>query len=92
MQNLRSATDAEMQNFRDPTIKRLAIFEQIHALGDKVDQKERNSSQSSDVSYQDIMEQTVGSSNDVTTEGEDFTEVIQNIQLELSLGEIPIVD
>ena len=92
MMNLRSSTDSEMKNFKDPTIKRLAIFEEIHALGDKVDKKERNSSQSSDASYQDLMEQTVGSSNDVTTEGEDFSDVIENIQLELSLGEIPIVD
>ena len=79
MMNLRSSTDSEMKNFKDPTIKRLAIFEEIHALGDKVDKKERNSSQSSDASYQDLMEQTVGSSNDVTTEGEDFSDVIENI-------------
>lgn len=79
MMNLRCSADAEMKNVRDPTIKRLAIFEQIHALGDKVDKRERNSSQSSDASYQDLMEQTLGSSNDVTTEGEDFTEVIENI-------------
>ena len=92
MMSLRSIADAEYQNVRDSTIKRLAIFEHIHALGDKVDQKERNSSQSSDASYQDLMEQTLGSSNDLTTEGEDFSEVIENIQLELSLGEIPIVD
>ena len=90
--NLRSSTDTEMQNIKDPTVKRLAIFEGIHALGDKVDKKDRNSSQSSDASYQDLMEQTLGSSNDVTTEGEDFSDVIENIQLELSLGEIPIVD
>ena len=79
MMNLRCSADAKMKNVRDPTIKRLAIFEQIHALGDKVDKRERNSSQSSDASYQDLMEQTLGSSNDVTTEGEDFTEVIENI-------------
>lgn len=79
MMNLRGFADAEMKNMRDPTIKRLAIFEQIHALGDKIDKKERNSSQSSDASYQDLMEQTLGSSNDVTTEGEDFSEVIENI-------------
>ena len=79
MMNLRCATDAEMKSIKDPTVKRLAIFEQIHALGDKVDKRERNSSQSSEASYQDLMEQTLGSSNDVTTEGEDFSEVIENI-------------
>ena len=79
MTNVRCATDAEMKSIKDPTVKRLAIFEQIHALGDKVDKRERNSSQSSEASYQDLMEQTLGSSNDVTTEGEDFSEVIENI-------------
>ena len=38
------------------------------------------------------MEQTLGSSNDSATESEDFAEVIENIQLDLSLGDIPIVD
>ena len=40
MMNLRCSADAEMKNVRDPTIKRLAIFEQIHALGDKVDKRD----------------------------------------------------
>ena len=38
------------------------------------------------------MEQTIGSSNDDDNESGGFSEVIENIQLEFSLGDIPFVD
>ena len=89
---MQQAVDTDLLEQGDTGAKRLTIFDNIHALGDKEDYKERNSSKCSDSSYQDTMEQTLGSSYDGATESEDFAEVIENIQLDLSLGDIPIVD
>ena len=89
---MQQAVDTDLLEQGDTGAKRLTIFENIHALGDKEDYKERNSSKCSDSSYQDTMEQTLDSSYDGATESEDFAEVIENIQLDLSLGDIPIVD
>ena len=91
---MQSPTEAEKVKPSDTGVKRLRIFESIQALGEKELGKERTPSQCSDDSYQDYMERTLGSSNDEATESDkgDFADISENIELDLSLGEIPIVD
>ena len=89
----RFPVEANLARKSDSGVKRLKIFENIQALGEKEHCKEQSPSQISEDSYQDYMERTLGSSNDGATESvEDFNENGENIELDLSLGDIPNVD
>ena len=89
--NTRCLDEANFESKSDSGERRLSIFKSIQALGEKQLGKDHSPSRSED-SYQNFTERTLGSSNAAESDKEDSVEMNEHMQLDLSLGEIPIVD